>query len=52
MSEAVNPGYEKRVLEHGFPKPDGTFGDLIIRWDIEFPTLSSEQKAALKKVLA
>lgn len=52
VSEAVNPGYEKRVLEHGFPKPDGTFGDLIIRWDIEFPTLSSEQKAALKKVLA
>lgn len=51
VSEAVNPGYEKRVLDHGFPKPNGTFGDLVIRWDIEFPTLTAEQKAGIKKII-
>jgi len=51
VSEAVSPGYEKRVLEHGFPKPDGTFGDLIIRWDIDFPALTSAQKDQIKSIL-
>lgn len=52
VPESVSPGYEKRILEHGLQNADGSFGDLVIRWDIQFPTLSSEQKAQLKKILA
>ncbi len=44
--------YEKRILEHGLQKEDGSYGDLIVRWDIHFPNLSSSQKTELKKLLA
>lgn len=52
VPETVSPGYEKRILEHGLQKPDGSYGDLLVRWDIQFPSLTSSQKAALKDVLA
>ena len=53
VSEQVNPGYEKRVVGHGMTSADGSArGDLVIRWDIQFPIVSSEQKIALKKLLA
>lgn len=51
VSEVVSPGYEKRILDHGLQKSDGTFGDLLIRWDIVFPALSREQKEGLKGIL-
>ncbi|CAD7960588.1 unnamed protein product [Amoebophrya sp. A25] len=51
VPESVSPGYEKRVLEHGLQKANGKFGDLVVRWDIQFPQLSSEQKASLKTIL-
>lgn len=35
----------------GLLKPDGTFGDLVIRWDIQFPVLSADEKAAMKKII-
>lgn len=48
----MSPGYEKRILEHGLQKEDGTYGDLVVRWDIQFPgSLSLEQKGELKKIL-
>jgi len=51
VSETVSSGYEKRIIDHGMPKPDKTYGDLIIRWDIKFPELTSEQKNAIKEIL-
>lgn len=51
VSETVSPGYEKRILFHGLQKPGGECGDLLIRWDIQFPVLSSEKKQELKSLL-
>ena len=52
VSEQVNPGYEKRIVGHGMTSADGgSKGDLVVRWDIQFPILNSEQKNALKKIL-
>jgi len=51
VPETVSPGYEKRLLEHGLKREDGTYGDLVIRWDVQFPILSSEQKGAIRNIL-
>ncbi|CAD7965071.1 unnamed protein product [Amoebophrya sp. A120] len=51
VPEIVTPGYEKRVLSHGLKLKSGKCGDLVVRWDIQFPSLSSEQKSALKGIL-
>lgn len=51
IAEGVTPGYEKRILGHGFKKSATASGDLVIRWDISFPELSSEQKASLRTIL-
>jgi len=52
----IKPGQETRILGKGMPirkgGATGSFGDLIVKWDIEFPErLTSSQQDGLKKVL-
>lgn len=52
----VKPGHETRVLGKGMPirkgGATGSFGDLIVKWEIEFPErLTASQQDGLKKVL-
>lgn len=53
VPEIASPSYEKRLPGRGMPR--GTSedrGDLIIRWDIQFPkALSAEEKEEVKSVL-
>ncbi|CAF1611391.1 unnamed protein product, partial [Didymodactylos carnosus] len=48
------PGYKKRIPGQGMPlmtNPD-KFGDLIIEFDVEYPTaLNSDQKTYIKEAL-
>lgn len=47
------PGYTKTVAGAGLPDGNGGFGDLIIHFDVQFPTsLRPEQKMLLKTGLA
>ncbi|KAH7106317.1 DnaJ-domain-containing protein [Auriculariales sp. MPI-PUGE-AT-0066] len=52
----VKPGQETRLSGQGMPirkgGATGSFGDLIIKWEIEFPDrLTTSQQEGLKKVL-
>jgi len=52
INEIVSPTYEKVMKNEGLPKSNGGKGDLIIKFDIKFPTkLSDEQKNQIKKIL-
>ncbi|XP_010519928.1 PREDICTED: dnaJ homolog subfamily B member 1 [Tarenaya hassleriana] len=54
VAEVISPGYELVVHGEGMPiaKEPGNRGDLIIKFDVQFPTrLSTDQKSALKRVL-
>jgi len=49
----IDPGYEHRIVGAGMPKPKvpGSYGDLIIKFEIQFPrTLNPDQKEIIKKV--
>lgn len=47
------PGYTKTVVGAGLPDGNGGYGDLIIHFDVQFPTsLRPEQKMLLKTGLA
>jgi len=50
ISERISPKFEKIVKGEGMPKKDGK-GDLIIRFDIEFPLLNDQQKKQLEGIL-
>eukprot|EP01123_Difflugia_compressa_P013372 TRINITY_DN6155_c0_g1_i1.p1 TRINITY_DN6155_c0_g1~~TRINITY_DN6155_c0_g1_i1.p1 ORF type:complete len:333 (+),score=66.63 TRINITY_DN6155_c0_g1_i1:50-1000(+) len=50
----IDPRYVHRVVGAGMPKPKepGSFGDLMLKFDIKFPqTLTKEQKEQIKKAL-
>jgi len=50
----IDPHYNHRVPGAGMPKPKqpGSFGDLLIKFDIKFPqNLTKEQKETIKKAL-
>jgi DnaJ-class molecular chaperone len=53
VPEIANPSYEKRLPGRGMPRGAGDDrGDLIIRWDIQFPkALSVEEKDSIKSIL-
>ena len=52
VTDIVNPKYEKIVPNEGMPHPKGGRGDLIIRFNIQFPTsLSKDQKEEISKIL-
>eukprot|EP00746_Dinoflagellata_sp_MGD_P164242 gnl/MRDRNA2_/MRDRNA2_92766_c0_seq1.p1 gnl/MRDRNA2_/MRDRNA2_92766_c0~~gnl/MRDRNA2_/MRDRNA2_92766_c0_seq1.p1 ORF type:complete len:312 (-),score=74.08 gnl/MRDRNA2_/MRDRNA2_92766_c0_seq1:100-1035(-) len=53
VPEIASPSYEKRLPGRGMPKGSGDDrGDLIVRWDIQFPkALSAEEKEQVKSVL-
>jgi len=52
ITDIIQPNYEKVVKGEGMPHPKGGRGDLIIRFNIEFPTyLSNEQKDGISKIL-
>lgn len=53
VPEIASPSYEKRLPGRGMPKGTGNDrGDLIIRWDIQFPkALSAEEKESVKSIL-
>jgi len=53
VPEIASPSYEKRLAGRGMPKgPGDERGDLIIRWDIQFPkALSVEEKESVKSIL-
>lgn len=53
-TEIICPGYRKVVPKEGMPiaKEKGKRGDLVIKFDVRFPTrLSTEQKSSIKKAL-
>lgn len=55
MHEVVNPATVKRVPGEGMPnsKKPGTFGDLVLRFEVDFPTsLSANQKSLAAQMLA
>ncbi|KAJ8903034.1 hypothetical protein NDN08_006349 [Rhodosorus marinus] len=55
VREIINPGYSKTISNEGFPiKGDvNNRGDLVIDFDITFPTyLSSDKKQRLKEVFS
>eukprot|EP01125_Pyxidicula_operculata_P006411 TRINITY_DN2223_c0_g1_i2.p1 TRINITY_DN2223_c0_g1~~TRINITY_DN2223_c0_g1_i2.p1 ORF type:complete len:351 (-),score=103.99 TRINITY_DN2223_c0_g1_i2:298-1350(-) len=51
----IDPHYIHRISGAGMPKPKepGSYGDLLVKFDIRFPThpLSKEQKDLIKKAL-
>jgi len=49
INDVVSPGYERRVEGEGMPitKEPGTKGDLIIRFNVAFPTSLSDEKKRL-----
>lgn len=55
VNDIVQPGYQKRVVGEGMPiskSKDGQKGDLVIGFDIVFPTkLEVHQKALIKQAL-
>ena len=55
INDIVQPGYTKRVVGEGMPiskSKDGEKGDLVIAFDIVFPTkLEVHQKSLLKQAL-
>ena len=55
VNDIVQPGYQKRVVGEGMPiskSKDGEKGDLVISFDIVFPTkLEVHQKALIKQAL-
>lgn len=54
IDEVVGPQYSKRVRGEGVPRKGagGARGDLIIRFETEFPTyLSDEQRQELRRIL-
>jgi len=53
VPEIASPSYEKRLAGRGMPKGAGDDrGDLIVRWDIQFPkALSADDKESVKSVL-
>eukprot|EP01080_Neovahlkampfia_damariscottae_P012082 gene12082-5575_t len=52
ITDIVNPKYEKIVQNEGMPSPKGGRGDLVIRFNIQFPTsLSKDQKEEISKIL-
>ncbi|KAL1529984.1 hypothetical protein AB1Y20_000910 [Prymnesium parvum] len=53
VTQVVAPGYTKKWPGEGMPKEDGTKGNLLIKFDIQFPeTLTPAQKTTIKKTLA
>ncbi|CAI0416893.1 unnamed protein product [Linum tenue] len=51
VTDIVSPGYELVVAREGMPiaKEPGNRGDLIIKFEVKFPTkLTMEQRAGLK----
>jgi len=53
ITDVVSPGYTKTVAGGGLPDGNGGCGDLIIHFDVQFPTsLRPEQKMLLKTGLA
>jgi len=53
ITQVVTPTSTKKWPAEGLPKDDGSKGNLIIKFDIQFPeTLTPVQKGALKKTLA
>ncbi|KAI9306053.1 hypothetical protein BJ944DRAFT_264166 [Cunninghamella echinulata] len=52
-STVVQPGQESRVANEGMPNSKtGKKGDLIIKYEVKFPTsLTTEQKEGIKKLL-
>jgi DnaJ homolog subfamily B member 4 len=52
ITDIIHPKYEKVVSGEGLPHPKGGRGDLIIRFNVEYPTyLSNEQKEGIAKIL-
>jgi DnaJ family protein B protein 4 len=53
--EIITPGSEKRVAGKGMPKGSkhpGEFGDLVIKFNVVFPTrLDQEQRRRIKQIL-
>ena len=48
----IFPGGKKVFAGMGMPKMDGTVGNLILEFDVQFPTsLTQEQKDVLSNVL-
>mmetsp|Transcript_24158 Transcript_24158/g.63799 ORF Transcript_24158/g.63799 Transcript_24158/m.63799 type:complete len:318 (-) Transcript_24158:523-1476(-) len=53
ITQVVSPGSTKKWPGEGMPTEDGGKGNLLIKFDIQFPeTLTPAQKTALKKTLA
>jgi len=55
VPEIASPSYEKRLPGRGMPRGVGSSdrGDLIVRWDIQFPkALSAEEKEEVKSILS
>jgi len=53
QDRVIDPGYEHRIYGAGMPKPKqpGSYGDLIIKFDIKFPkSLTQQQKEQAKKL--
>ena len=54
LTEPVNPHTMKRVVGHGMPlsKHAGKMGDLVVRFDIQFPRILNEkQKQELSRIM-
>jgi DnaJ-class molecular chaperone len=55
IREVISPNFEHRLKGCGMPKPKAptTFGDLIIRFDIQFPkSVKDTDRPMLKQILA
>jgi len=55
IKEVINPNYEYRIKGAGMPKPKApnTHGDMIVRFNIKFPTqIRDADRAKLKEILS
>ncbi|KAG2387249.1 hypothetical protein C9374_001581 [Naegleria lovaniensis] len=51
-NNVISPQYYHVIHNEGMPMEDGTFGDLVISFKIEFPKLSSEQWQQVISILS
>jgi DnaJ-class molecular chaperone len=47
----IRPHMEKSLPNHGMPRKEGGRGNLNIHFNIQFPTLTEQQKTQLKAVM-
>jgi len=53
IKDVIKPGYEKIIPDRGMPSYSGGYGDLIVKFDIQWPNRieKEEDRSEIKRVL-